>query len=154
MSGSMPTSAWCELPFTEFPKSALIRACGKRKLSDIAVPVGVRDVCPNTNVRQPMTLPDEYVRYCTGDGPKEGGLSVDPGWFQLWPLADSEQLNRDYRVVESVPRFVAFGTNGGGELLAFDPGGRVFMIPFVPMSAEDARPVAASWSEFVAKIEK
>jgi hypothetical protein len=25
-----------------------------------------------------MTLPEEYVRYCPGDGPKEGGLSVDP----------------------------------------------------------------------------
>jgi len=25
-----------------------------------------------------MTLPDEYIRYCAGGGPKEGGLSVDP----------------------------------------------------------------------------
>jgi hypothetical protein len=101
-----------------------------------------------------MTLPDEYVRYCTGDGPKEGGLSAEPGWFQLWAPAEVEQLNRDYRVQEFVPGFLGFGSNGGGELLAFDSRGHVFMIPFVPMRADDARPVADSWAEFVQKIER
>jgi hypothetical protein len=51
------------------------------------------------------------------------------------------------------PGFVAFGSNGGGEMLAFDAEGRVFMIPFVGMSVRDAKPIAASWSEFVEKIE-
>jgi len=103
-----------------------------------------------------MTLPDEYARYCAGDGPKEGGLSVEPGWFQLWPPAEVEQLNRDYHVQEFVPGFCGFGSNGGGELLAFDSRDRVFMIPFVPMTADDARQVADSWSEFVfvERIEK
>lgn len=101
-----------------------------------------------------MTLPDEYVRYCAGDGPKEGALSVDPGWFQLWPPAEIEQMNRDYHVQEFVPGFFGFGSNGGGELLAFDSGGRVFMIPFVPMSADEAKPVADSWAEFVEGIER
>ena len=101
-----------------------------------------------------MTLPDEYVRYCAGDGPKEGGLSVDPGWFQLWSLSEVEQLNRDYHVQEFVPGLFGFGSNGGGELLAFDVAGRVFMIPFVGMSAQDARQVAGSWPEFVERIER
>jgi hypothetical protein len=101
-----------------------------------------------------MTLPDEYLRYCAGDGPREGGLSVEPGWFQLWAPAELEQLNSDYHVQEFVPGFLGFGSNGGGELLAFDSQGRVFMIPFVPMTAEEAKPVADSWSEFVEKIER
>jgi hypothetical protein len=101
-----------------------------------------------------MTLPDEYVRYYTGDGPKEGGLSVDPGWFQLWSPSEVEQLNRDYHVQEFVPGFFGFGSNGGGELLAFDTAGRVFMIPFVGMSAQDARQVVGSWAEFVERIER
>ena len=105
-------------------------------------------------VRQHMTLPDEYVRYCAGDGPKEGGLSVEPGWFQLWAPAELEQLNCDYHVQEFVPGFLGFGSNGGGELLAFDSHGRVFMIPFVPMSAEDAKLVAGSWAEFADRFER
>ena len=101
-----------------------------------------------------MSLPDEYLRYWTGDGRKEGELSVEPGWFQLWAPADVEQLNIDYQVQDFVPGFLGFGSNGGGELLAFDRNGRIFMIPFVPMKAEEARPVANSWAEFVEKIER
>ena len=101
-----------------------------------------------------MTLPDEFVRYCAGDGPKEGGLSVDPGWFQLWSSDEVEQMNRDYHVQEFVPGYIGFGSNGGGELLAFDSGGRVFMIPFVAMSVSEVTPVADSWAEFVERIER
>lgn len=101
-----------------------------------------------------MKLPEEYVRYCAGDGPKEGGLSVQPLWFQLWPAGQVEQLNREYRVAEFAPGFLGFGSNGSGELLAFDATGRVFMIPLVGMSAEDARPVADSWSELLEKMER
>jgi hypothetical protein len=71
----------------------------------------------------------------------------------LWPLDQIDQLNRDYHVAEFAPGFLGFGSNGGGELLAFDASGRVFMIPFVGMSVEDARPVAKSWNQFVEKME-
>jgi len=101
-----------------------------------------------------MKLPEEYARYCAGDGPKEGGLSVHPLWFHLWQPDQVEQLNRDYQVAEFAPGFLGFGSNGGGELLAFDAAGRVFMIPFVGLCAEDARPVAGSWSQFVEKMER
>ncbi len=101
-----------------------------------------------------MKLPEEYVRYCAGDGPKEGGLSVQPLWFQLWLPDQVEQLNRDYQVAEFAPGFLGFGSNGGGELLAFDASGRIFMIPFVGMCPEDARRVADSWSQFAEKMER
>lgn len=101
-----------------------------------------------------MKLPEEYVRYYTGDGPKEGGLSVQPLWFQLWPPAEVEQLNRDYQVAEFAPGFFGFGSNGGDELLAFDADGRVFTMPFIGMSRELAWLVADSWSGFVEKIER
>jgi hypothetical protein len=101
-----------------------------------------------------MTLPDEYLRYCAGTGLKEGGLSVQPLWFQLWALSNVEQLNRDYHVQEFVHDFTGFGSNGGGELLAFDAGGRVFTVPFDDMSRERAWLVADSWSGFVEKMER
>ena len=99
-----------------------------------------------------IKLPEEYVRYCVGFGPKEGGISVQPLWFQLWPLTEVEQLNRDYQIAEFAPGYLGFGSNGGGELLAFDADGRVFMMPFVGMGNEHAWLVAESWSGFVEKM--
>lgn len=85
---------------------------------------------------------------------KEGGLSVDSGWFQLWATAEIEQLNRNYHVEEFAPGFFGFGSSSDSELLAFDAGGRVFMIPFNGMSADEAKPAADIWSEFVERMER
>jgi len=101
-----------------------------------------------------MTLPAQYVSYFASEGPKEGALAVEPGWFQLWPPDEVERWNREYHVQEFAPDFLGFGSSGGGEMLAFDADGRVVMIPMVGMSADEARPVVDSWSEFVERIEK
>ena len=101
-----------------------------------------------------MALPPQYVTYFAGDGPKEGALSVGPGWFQLWPPDEIERWNREYQVRQFASGFLGFGSSGGGEILAFDAVGRVVMIPFVGMSADEARQVANSWSEFVARMEQ
>ena len=100
-----------------------------------------------------MTLPAQYVSYFTGGGRKEGGLTVEPGWFQLWPPDEVDRWNQDYHVQEFAPGFLGFGSSGGGELLAFDDDGRIVMIPLISMSADEAKPVANSWSEFVEKFE-
>ena len=101
-----------------------------------------------------MTLPPEYVSYFADDGLKEGGLTVPPGWFQLWRPDEVESLNRDYSVHEFAPGFLGFGSSGGGEMLAFDKAGRVVMIPWIGMEPEMALPVADSWSQFVERIER
>jgi len=101
-----------------------------------------------------MALPPEYVSYFAGDGRKEGGLTVEPRWFQLWPPTEVERWNREYHVSEFAPGFLGFGSSGGGEMLAFDTEGAVVMIPFIGMSPGEAKAVADSWSEFVAKIER
>ena len=99
-----------------------------------------------------MDPPAHYIDYFASDRPKEGPLSVDPGWFQLWSPAELQQMNQRYSVPEFAPGFLGFGSSGGGELLAFDSEGRIVMIPFVPMSPDQALPVAGSWDEFVQKI--
>jgi hypothetical protein len=101
-----------------------------------------------------MTLPPQYVSYFASDGPKEGGLSVEPGWFQLWPLTEVERWNRKYHVSKFAPGFLGFGSSGGGEMLAFDAAGHVVMLPMVGMSADEAKLVADSWNEFIEKIER
>ena len=99
-----------------------------------------------------MTLPDAYRQYMQNGRLIEGELSCDPGWFQLWPLEECEQLNQDYEVAEYLPGFTAFGSNGGGELLAFDPQSRIVMVPFVPMEKEEAEVVAQNWAEFESQM--
>ena len=53
---------------------------------------------------------------------------------------------------EALPGFFGFGSNGGGELLAFElssPEAPVFMVPFIPLEATEAVLVAPSFLAFV-----
>jgi hypothetical protein len=104
--------------------------------------------------RKPMIdLPEEYKKFLAS-GLREGPLTLDPGWYQLWPLAEVAQLNMDYQIERWAPGFLAFGSSGGGEILVFDASHRIFIIPAIGMSPGLARLVANSWSEFENSIEK
>lgn len=81
-----------------------------------------------------------------------GALAVAPRYFEHWAVDKVDGLNRAYRIAEALPNLSPFGTNGGGELLAFDPSGQVVMVPFIPMREEDAVVVASSWTAFAQKI--
>jgi hypothetical protein len=101
-----------------------------------------------------MTLPHQYTQYFTEGAKLEGGLTVPPGYFQLWKPAEIAKWNDAYEVEEYAPGFLGFGSSGGGEMFAFDDKNRVFMIPFVGMEPAEARLVAGSWVEFVNLMEK
>ncbi len=58
-------------------------------------------------------------------------------------------LNEAYSVADFLPGWIGFGSNGGDELLAFAPGGRVAMVPFVPMDAHQAVEMAPSFTALV-----
>ena len=51
------------------------------------------------------------------------------------------------------PGFLAFAGNGGGEVLAFDALGAVYMIPLIGMEAEQAVKIANSFTEFAQTFE-
>lgn len=90
-------------------------------------------------------LPDAYLAQVREDDSAEGDLAVDPGWIAFWPAADVARHNAGYRVSEFLPGFLGFGSNGGGELLAFDTRAhpwRVCMIPFIPMDETEAVEIA------------
>jgi hypothetical protein len=99
-----------------------------------------------------LDLPEAHVVYMQSGRPVEGELSVDPGWFQLWPVDQLDDLNQGYRVAEWLPGFRGFGSNGGGELLAFDSEDRVVMVPFILMDEKESRLVAESWADFETKM--
>ncbi|MCC7421083.1 MAG: hypothetical protein IT428_12445 [Planctomycetaceae bacterium] len=96
-----------------------------------------------------MSILSELESYLREGHPSEGPLRVDPGWFQLWPLENIEQWNAEYEVPRYAPGFTGFGSSGGGEMLAFDSKGFIYMIPFIGMDSCDAIKIADSWQQFV-----
>lgn len=98
-------------------------------------------------------LPIEYTQYIERHGGFEGFTSGEPGYVELWSLQDLPGNNADIQIQELAPGFVAFASNGGGEVLAFDLSGSVFMLPLIGMEARYALPVADSFSELAARFE-
>ena len=105
------------------------------------------------SVASRIELPEDYLsllRLSNGGG---GPLGVEPGWFPLWPVEEVLPSNRDYEVWKSVPGLFGFGSNGGGELLAFDvrrgPPWKIVMVPFVGMGEDDIAEVAEDFAEFL-----
>jgi hypothetical protein len=94
-------------------------------------------------------LPADYLAFLALSGGGTGDLGVYPGYFSLWPASEVASLHAAYEVPAYLPGYTGFGSNGGGELLAFAPDGRVVLVPFVPMDAADAIDVAPTFTDLV-----
>lgn len=94
-------------------------------------------------------LPVEYIAYVRSgrrtNGFTDFGLG---GYFDLEPLESIPKLNLDIELQRYAPGFIAFASDGGGEVLAFDAVGKVYSIPLIGMSPESATLVANSWNEY------
>ena len=99
-----------------------------------------------------IALPNDYVAYIEGDGASEECTDGLPGYFQLWQPDEIEANNKDLQIETHAPGFLGFGTDGGGELLAFDASGAVFMLPLVGMEPRYANRIADSWNEIAQRI--
>ncbi|HEU6450555.1 MAG TPA: SMI1/KNR4 family protein [Gemmatimonadaceae bacterium] len=98
-------------------------------------------------------LPPDYLAFLKLSNGGEGELGVEPGWFALWRAEEVAEMNAEYQVPEFLPGFVGFGSNGGGEMLAFGATperlGRVYAVPFIPMEAEEALELAPDFATLV-----
>lgn len=97
-------------------------------------------------------IPASYMAYITSGALAEGSMDGEPGYFVLWPLDEIAQNNADVEIEKYAPGFVAFGGNGGGELLAFDHTGAVVMLPMIGLEAQYANKIAKSWEDFEKRI--
>jgi len=67
-----------------------------------------------------VALPESYLallRYSNGG---EGPLAISPLYFQLDPITVTLQQITDDTFGEFFPGLLVFGSNGGGEAIAFD----------------------------------
>ncbi|MES2127611.1 MAG: SMI1/KNR4 family protein [Pseudomonadota bacterium] len=99
-------------------------------------------------------VPQIYSEYIKENGPFEG-FTVDnsyPGYVALWRLEELAKNNADIDIEMCAPGYVAFGGDAGGEVLAFDKTGSVFMLPLIGMEAQYARHIANDFQELAARF--
>ena len=100
-----------------------------------------------------VELPGTYLLLLGISNGGEGDLAVEPGWFQLWQAEEVLARNADYQVAQHAPGFFAFGSSGGGELLALDLRSeqpwKVVMLPAIPLEADQAVVVAEDFTGFI-----
>ena len=87
---------------------------------------------------------ENIIKNLRDEGYIEGELSVDPLWYAIWEPENIEEYNQDYKIKEYAPGFIAFGSNGGGELLVINEQGVVYSLPAVGMAPEYAEKIAES----------
>jgi hypothetical protein len=103
-----------------------------------------------------LDLPPAYLAFLERSNGGDGELGIEPGWVSLWPAEEVVGLNRNYQEEQWIPGFFGFGSNGGGELLAFDTRTphpwKVYMIPFISVDEEEAILVAQDFTTFAQAI--
>jgi hypothetical protein len=100
----------------------------------------------------PVKLPRSYLSQLESSNGGEGSLSLEPGWVLFWKVEEVLRRNKEYAIAEFLPGFFGFGSNGAGELLAFDlrrsRSAPVVMVPFIGMDPAEAVVVASSFDVF------
>ena len=99
-----------------------------------------------------MNIPEDFKRYLGSGSPRRGQLPAFPLWIEIWPVEEMDQWNRDYEVEKYAPGFYGFADDGGGEMYAFGPDGKIYALPLIGMEPKVAKLLAASWTELEKRI--
>ncbi|MBA5638559.1 SMI1/KNR4 family protein [Duganella sp. LX20W] len=99
-------------------------------------------------------IPSQYVEYLNTNGAFEGYTTDEdvPGYIALWTLEEIPRHNRDIDVETHAPGFIVFAGNGGGEVLAFDASGAVYMLPMIGMASDCAILVAENFQSLAERF--
>jgi hypothetical protein len=89
-------------------------------------------------------VPDDYLAFLAAHDGAEGAVGV------LAPAAEVGRGADLYPELDHLHDFVIFGSDGGGEAFAFEPGGRVVVVPWIG-GAEDAIP-QGTFTEFLSML--
>lgn len=99
-----------------------------------------------------MKLPTQYIDYVQNGGQMKFEADFDfGGYIILEPLERIDEFNKEIEINEYAPGYLAFASDGGGEAFVFDSEGKIYLMPLVGMSPNDASMIAESWAEYVNK---
>lgn len=103
-------------------------------------------------------LPRSYVEFIESDGGWEGDLGDELVYAVVWDRQSIQDRWDSYDMAQCLSdRWFPFGSDGGGEMLCFDLAScsdKVFWIPYVGMSEDDAMEQSFCFSDIVAAIRK
>jgi SMI1 / KNR4 family (SUKH-1) len=107
----------------------------------------------SANQRFNFAFPADYYQFMSQYDGGEGFIGEH--YLVLWKNSQLKQFNDEYEFSIYAPGLVAFGSNGGGEALAFDTRVEpysVVIVPFIGMCDDDAIPLASSFSDFLNRL--
>jgi hypothetical protein len=103
-----------------------------------------------------MQLPEAYRDLLRVSNGGYAELSVSPWTIDFWAAENVIRLNHEYGVDKGAPNFLAFGSNLGEEVLAFDrrESSRfgVYMLPWHEPNETDVLKIADSFEKLIAAI--
>lgn len=97
-------------------------------------------------------LPKQYLEYVRNDGAAEFETDFDfGGYIILEPIERIEEFNKEIEIDKYAPGFLAFASDGGGEVFVFDEEGKIYLMPLIGMTPRDASLIADSWADYATK---
>ena len=93
------------------------------------------------------------IRYLASNGKFEGFTVGESGYIQLWKIEDLPAINSEIFIEELAPGYLAFASDGGNEVLAFDGVGAIYKLPMIGMELEQAIKIANSFSELRSRFQ-
>ena len=73
-----------------------------------------------------------------------------------WPADEVLKLNQGYEVADTISWLLGFGSNGGGEIFAFDlregPPWPVVIAPFIGMESSTVIRISNDFGEFLGHV--
>ena len=106
----------------------------------------------------PVPLPQSFYDLLAFSDGGEGSLSVLPLTFFLNPAAEITRLERDGTLKHFFPGFFAFGSDGEGEIVAFDYRTGTAPYPIIGFDMANIDPgapvsaIAADFDQFLALL--
>ncbi len=104
-----------------------------------------REAVAELEARLDVKLPDDYKDFLMQSSGAEGPIGTE-SYLVLWPLDDIVDHNLGYKVAESAPNLLLFGSNGGGTAYAFERLGSD--IEVVSAELVDISEVTGRWRSF------
>ncbi len=99
-----------------------------------------------------FNLPEGYLEFMKESNGAD--ITNDENYAFLWPITDLFDLNSDYEVSSFASDFFLFGSDGGGTAYAIQKlSGKIYTIPFIGMSNQEASLFCNNFDEFLNTFE-
>lgn len=96
-----------------------------------------------------LGFPQSYQDFMKRTNGGYGDIPINPGYVKLWPVERLMKFNEKYNVQETRSDLFAFGSNGAGEMLAFNTQNwHVVMVPFIGDWNDDEIELAKDFASF------